>query len=380
MKHLNRNPNRNPNRNLNRNLNPPPLCPRQLHTARTLYSNSPNCSQAAKNSPAGSASFDSFNLFNPFNSLGCGLAALCPSVSVRVRPCLLLTLVLAATILPTSAADKKIVFVAGSPSHGPAQHEHRAGCLLLKSCLDKVPGISSVVYSNGWPQDPQAFDGAAGVVLYMDGGAGHPATQDGHLQTLAALMKKGVGLACIHYATEPTIERGQKEFLDWIGGAFEINWSVNPHWTADFKQLPKHPIARGVQPFTINDEWYFHIRFREGMKGVTPILTAVAPESTMERPDGTHSGNPAVREAVKRAEPQHVAWAAQRPGGGRGFGFTGGHFHRNWGDDNFRKLVLNAILWTAQIEVPPNGVQSKVTADDLEQNLDPKGERKKKKE
>jgi len=278
-----------------------------------------------------------------------------------------------ATVLTAASADKKILFVAGPPSHGPGEHEHRAGCLLLKSCLDKLPGVASLVYSNGWPQDPKAFDGADAIVLYMDGGSGHPAIQDNRLATLDALMKKGVGLVCIHYATEPTLEKGQREFLDWIGGCFEINWSVNPHWKAQFKELPNHPIARGVKPFTINDEWYFHIRFREGMKGVTPILTAVPPESTMSRRDGPHEGNPAVREAVKRGEPQHVAWACQRPDGGRGFGFTGAHFHKNWGDENFRKVVLNAILWAAKVEVPAEGVQSEVTAEELERNLDPKG-------
>ena len=276
-------------------------------------------------------------------------------------------------LLNLQAADTKVVFVAGPPSHGPGEHEHRAGCLLLKHCLDSVPGVTSVVYSNGWPQDPNAFDGAATIVLYMDGGGGHPALQNGRLQTLGALMKKGVGLACIHYATEPTIEKGQPEFLDWIGGAFEINWSVNPHWDADFNELPNHPITQGVKQFTINDEWYFHLRFRPDMKGVTPILSAVPPESTMNRRDGPHEGNPAVREAVKRGEPQHVAWACEREGGGRGFGFTGAHFHKNWGDDNFRKLVLNAILWTAKAPVPSEGVRSKVTPEELKQNLDPKG-------
>jgi len=274
------------------------------------------------------------------------------------------------------AADKKIVFVAGPPSHGPGEHEHRAGCLLLKSCFDKVPGFSSVVYSNGWPSDASAFDGAATIVLYMDGGPGHPALQDERLQQLGALMKKGVGLACIHYATEPTLEKGEKEFLDWIGGAFEVNWSVNPHWNAVFLSMPKHPITRGVSPFAINDEWYFHMRFREGMKGVRPILTAVPPESTMQRADGAHEGNPAVREAVKKGEPQHVAWACEREDGGRGFGFTGAHYHKNWGDDNFRKLVLNAIAWTAKADVPAKGIESKVTPEQLEQNLDAKGRKK----
>jgi type 1 glutamine amidotransferase len=290
-------------------------------------------------------------------------------------------LLLLSCLLVTSAfgADKKIVFVAGKPSHGPGDHEHRAGCLLLKSCLDKVPGVTSVVYSNGWPSGEAAFDGADSIVLYMDGGPGHEALQDGRLEKLGALMKKGVGLACIHYATEPTIEKGEKEFLDWIGGCFEINWSVNPHWVAHFKELPRDPITRGVKPFSILDEWYFHLRFRDGMKGVTPILLAVPDASTTNRADGTHSGNPAMREAVKKGEPQTVAWACERADGGRGFGITGAHFHKNWGDDNFRKLVLNAIIWTAKAEVPAEGIQSKVTEEQLDENLDPKGERKKKK-
>jgi type 1 glutamine amidotransferase len=112
------------------------------------------------------------------------------------------------------------------------------------------------------------------------------------------------------------------------------------------------------------------------MKGVTPLLAAVAPSSTMERPDGAHSGNPAVRQAVMNHEPQTVAWAYERPGGGRGFGFSGAHYHKNWGNDDFRKLVLNGLLWTAHVEVPPNGVESKISAEDLAQNLDVKGRKK----
>ena len=271
------------------------------------------------------------------------------------------------------AADKKIVFIAGRPSHGPGQHEHRAGCLLLKSCLDTVKGVTSVVYSNGWPDDAAtAFDGAAAIVIYSDGGGGHPFLQQDRLKTIGALMDQGVGLVCLHYATEPTKEKGQKEFLDWIGGAFETHWSVNPHWDGDFAKLPKHPITQGVNPFKIRDEWYFHLRFRDGMKGVTPILSALPTPDTMDRPDGPHSGNPAMREAVKRGEPQHVAWAAERPNGGRGFGFTGAHFHKNWAHDDFRKVVLNAILWVAKAEVPKDGVQSKVTEEQMQANLDPK--------
>ncbi len=275
----------------------------------------------------------------------------------------------------SQAADKKIVFIAGNPSHGPGEHEHRAGCLLFQACLKDVPGVTTVVYSNGWPADPKAFAGAAAVVVYSDGGGGHPLLQGDHLKTLGALMDKGVGLACFHYATEPTLEKGQKEFLDWIGGAFEINWSVNPTWTADFNQLPPHPITRGVHPFKTYDEWYFNIRFREGMKGVTPILTAIPTPGTTNRNDGPHEGNPAVRALVAHGEPVVTAWAAERANGGRGFGFTGGHYHKNWGNNDVRKLALNAILWVAHVEVPADGVESKVTPEELQANLDPKGRR-----
>jgi type 1 glutamine amidotransferase len=239
-----------------------------------------------------------------------------------------------------------------------------------------VPGVTTAVYTNGWPADPQvAFADAAAIIVYCDGGGGHTLLRENRLQTIGGLMKKGVGLACLHYGVEPTKEKGQPEFLDWIGGAFEINWSVNPHWDANFNKLPNHPITRGVKPFQIRDEWYFNMRFREGMKGVTPILSAVPDGSTTNRNDGPHEGNPAMREMVARGEVQHVAWAAERADGGRGFGFTGGHFHKNWGDDNFRKVMLNAILWVAKVEVPADGVQSKLTPEQLAANLDAKGRR-----
>jgi type 1 glutamine amidotransferase len=293
---------------------------------------------------------------------------------VVFKSTLLISLLVAHFSFKLHAAEpRKIVFLAGPPSHGPGEHEHRAGCLLLKSCLDQVPGVTSIVYSNGWPDDPStAFANAAALVIYSDGEGGQPLLRDHRLEIVGALMRKGVGLTCIHYAVEPTIERGEKEFLDWIGGCFEIHWSVNPTWTADFQTFPQHPITRGVNPFKVHDEWYFHMRFREGMAGVVPILNAIAPASTMNRGDGPHEGNPYVRVSVKNGEIQHMAWAYERPDGGRGFGFTGGHYHKSWANDDLRKLVLNAILWTAKAEVPPDGVSSHVTPEDLKRNLDAK--------
>ncbi len=278
-----------------------------------------------------------------------------------------------AVAFDASAADKKIIFIAGRPSHGPLSHEHRAGSLLLAKSLNGIKGITTEVHTNGWVMDEKVFENAAAVIVYSDGGGGHPFLSGDRLQKIGALMKKGVGLGAIHYAVEPTTQKGNAEFRDWIGGCFETHWSVNPHWDGDFKSFPKHPVTSGVKPFKTNDEWYFHMRFREGMKDVTPILSALPPESTMKRGDGAHSGNSAVRESVKSGAPQHVMWVAEREGGGRGFGFTGGHNHMGWGNPDQRKLLGNAILWIAKAEVPTSGVESTFTQEELMANLDPKG-------
>jgi hypothetical protein len=278
-----------------------------------------------------------------------------------------------------TASPKKIVLVAGRPSHGPGDHEFRAGALLLKSSLDKLPGVNVVVVSNGWPSkmdgdkrldDNAVFDGAAAIMLFMDGGGGHPAIKDNHLLVLSNLMKKGVGLGCYHFGVEIPKDKGGPEFLEWIGGYYEDRWSTNPHWDAEVKSLPKHPITRGVQPFTVKDEWYYNIRFRPDMKGVTPILVAKPSDETREGKSSAPRGPyPHIVAASGREE--ILAWAVQRPDGGRGFGFTGGHSHRNFGNDNFRKLVLNSLVWLAKMEVPPDGVPSATpTAEELKQNLD----------
>jgi type 1 glutamine amidotransferase len=185
------------------------------------------------------------------------------------------------------------------------------------------------------------------------------------------MAQAGIGIGCIHYAVEiPKGDPGEA-LLNLLGGYFETNWSVNPHWEPFFK-LPKHAVTRGIQDFKIRDEWYYHMRFSPDRKGVTPILAVVPPADTANGPNGPHSGNPFVRADVAKGEPQPLMWTFDRPNGGRGFGFTGGHYHKNWGEPNFRKVVLNALLWIAKAEVPPGGVESEVTAEKLKVNLDPK--------
>jgi hypothetical protein len=267
---------------------------------------------------------------------------------------------------------KKLVMVAGRPSHPPGQHEHRAGVMLLEQCLDAAGlPLVTAVHAGGWPADPTAFDNADAIFVFSDGGGNHPVVQSNRLARIDALVKRGVGVACLHYAVEVPKEKGGPEFLAWLGGYFEPNWSVNPHWRLAQPELAEgHPITRGVKPFETQDEWYYHMRFQDSAAGLTPILSAVPPDSTRERPDGPHSNNPTVR--AEKGAREVLAWAYERPEGGRGFGCTGAHFHKNWENDDFRRLMLNALVWTSGLDVPSGGVASSVTPEQLAANLDDK--------
>ena len=273
---------------------------------------------------------------------------------------------------------KKVVYVAGKPSHGPRAHEHNAGAKMAARLLNEnhADKVLVATYHNGWPNDPSAFQNADAVVIQSDGGPRHPAFW--HLRQLHYLRDQGVGIGMIHYAVEMVPGESNDTLISSTGGAFEINHSVNPHWDGEFKTFPDHPVANGVKPFKVRDEWYFNMRFLPEMKGVTPILSAVPPEETMSRKDGAHSGNPTVRKMVADGLPQHVCWVVDREqDGGRGFGFTGLHFHDNWADDGFRTVVLNAICWIAKVEIPEEGIASPTPNQaELDANLDPKTPRK----
>ena len=284
--------------------------------------------------------------------------------------CLLSTL-FATGVLTLAGADRKLVLIAGKPSHPPGMHEFRAGCLLLQKCLAEVPGLQLAVHTNGWPTSDDAFAGADAVVIYSDGGGGHPAIQGDHLKLLEGLIKQGVGFGVMHYACEVPKGKGGQEFLNWVGGYYEDHYSCNPIWSADYQNFPRHPVTRGLKPFSIKDEWYFNLRWRPELKGVTPILVARPSDPVRDGPYVWPAG-PYPHIQAAKGQDETMMWVSERPAGGRGFGFTGGHFHSNWGDPNFRKVILNALLWVAKVELPADGVSSAVTGEDLNQNLDPK--------
>ena len=294
--------------------------------------------------------------------------------------------VLVVASFPIRTADKRIVLIAGKPSHPPGMHEFRAGCLLFQKALAGVPGVKVDVYDLGWPakvvdgarvDDDAALDGADAVLIFADGGRGNPAIQGERMKIIDALARKGVGLGFGHYGVEVPAGAPGEAMHRWIGGYYETLWSVNPMWKPAFDKMPTHPVTRGVRPFATHDEWYFNMRWTNdaaATKRITPILVATPTDEVRKGPYVSPRG-PYDHIIADAGRAETMMWVYERPDGGRSFGFTGGHTHANWGDPNQRKIMLNALLWIAKVDVPARGVEDQLTDADLTQNLDDKKRR-----
>lgn len=254
------------------------------------------------------------------------------------------------------AADPaRVLIIVGPSKHPPGSHEVAAGGRVLQHCLEhmtNLPGVKAdVAYE--WP-DKTLRDAAATVVFIGDTfPAGRFPNPQQNLADLDAMMQRGCGLVCVHYATgllgEDVTPEGDHPLLRWMGGYF-ANRSCPHHesFARIFKAATitpaaaQHPIARGWKEFTLHDEPYINNYFGKGENKLAPNVTAIA--TSMLPP-----------EAPKR---ETVAWCVERDDGGRGFGIVMPHFYKNWANEDLRRCILNAIVWTAKLDVPAEGVKT----------------------
>ena len=266
---------------------------------------------------------------------------------------------------PSPAQDsrpKRIIFLPGplDKGHPAGTHEYEKTARLLKHCLDRSPlakELRTEIYPGGWPDDPKALDDADTIVLISNGAdrraEDHPILVGDRAQTLAKQMRRGCGLVAIHWTLFVPENKGGAQFLDWIGGYFDYERGVpqgGRAWYSKIQTVKTQAASRDLAPsrcaassrsrsarsFTTT------CGFRAPDPRFTPILNARIPGET---------------------DLQTVAWAVQRKDGGRGFGFSGGHFLDNWQNEHYRTMALNAIVWTAGAEVPKAGVPSDLPAD-----------------
>jgi len=248
-----------------------------------------------------------------------------------------LLLVLNASVF---AGTKTILLIGHKPDHPPKSHVYLPTCELLAKCLQQTVGVETVV-SNEWPKDEKVAERADALVLYTNPGA-ERTLQGSGAKAFEAMMKRGAGLVAIHWATginKRNFPRFGDKWIGYLGGAWislsaSVTFGESPLMQVD----PKHPICRGWKQYVLADEWYFN-----------PIVGKNSSVLLKVKYDG---------------KDLPVAWTTEHPNGGRSFGTTIGHFHRNFGNEPFRKMIVNGILWSAKLKVPEQGGPCELAPDD----------------
>jgi type 1 glutamine amidotransferase len=258
--------------------------------------------------------------------------------------CLLVALAAAAPAF--GEAPKQLLLVGQGPDGHPAQsHEYAAGLRVLKKCLAGTPGleVTTARADEPWKEGPDLIARSDGVVLFLAEGARWAQQDPRRLEALRQMAKRGGGVVVLHWAMGTKDAKYIEEFQKLAGAC---------HGGPDrkYKELEtkltvaaeKHPVCTAVGSFPVKDEFYYQLKRVAAKPGVTPLLTARIDD-----------------------EDEMVAWAWERPDGGRSFGFSGLHFHDNWKLEPYRRLVAQGVLWSVKLPVPKDGLKVEVTAEDL---------------
>jgi type 1 glutamine amidotransferase len=148
---------------------------------------------------------------------------------------------------------------------------------------------------------------------------------------LKRLAARGGAIVALHWsvgAKDAKYIHGQLDLLGGTRGGEQRKYQV---LGAELKRAaPRHPILNGLRDFKVYDEFYYRLDLKPDIQ---PLFKA-----NIDGNDET------------------AAWAWTRPDGGRAFGFVCLHFHSNWQLPEYRRFVVQGVLWALKLSVPVNGV------------------------
>lgn len=258
-----------------------------------------------------------------------------------------------------------ILLFAGPKQHGPpGRHEYEKDLREIAWLLEHSGAnraVQAQVIVGEKPRDIALLEQADAIVIDGNGdwlkretGALFPqyAETDGlnydgpttaGLNAFDALLKRRkTGLIVYHYTMFVDNRAGRIWLNNWLGGAWIPYVSHNPVdiWTIR-PSRSRHPILNGVKSWTPREEMYARY-FLPDNAGRTILLTAKPATAA------NGSGGP-------------VAWAYQRPDGGRSMVWGGSDFHDNMHlFPQQRRFLVNGILWAAGVEVPRDGANDQM--------------------
>jgi len=233
--------------------------------------------------------------------------------------------------------NKKILLLSQSPDGHPRMtHEYAAGMRIMEKCLASVSGVEvkHVNADRPWPEGPELIRDADCVVMFLSEGARWTHEDPRRIEAFAQLAARGGAFLTLHWGMGTKEARYIDGYLKLFGGCHGGPDRKYKVLDAEVAIATKdHPITRGIENFSIHEEFYYQLKLVAASNQLKPILQTEI--------DG---------------EAQTVAWAWQRGDGGRSFGFSGGHFHENWGRAEYRRLMTQAVLWALDLPIPEAGV------------------------
>lgn len=243
-----------------------------------------------------------------------------------------------ASIAPAAEPPAKRVLLLGQKpdGHPPGTHEYLPGMKIVAALLAKQSGIATHIESadEPWTAGPELLRKADGAVVFLSQGAAWLSADPRRLDALSALAARQGGLVVIHWGMGTKEVAPIEPWLKLFGGC---------HGGPDrrFKVLDAalappdkpHVITRGISALPVHEEFYYTLKFVQSTTRVEPVLQVEI--------DGRR---------------ETVAWAWQRPDGGRSFGFSGLHFHDNWRHEAYRRLIVHGVIWSLGREIPATGV------------------------
>lgn len=259
----------------------------------------------------------------------------------------------------TTEADegrvKRVLLLGQSPDGHPwSTHEYMAGINIMAACLQKVPGLQTIVVNadEPWTDGPELLDGADAAVVFLSEGGKWLGSDPKRLAAFQRLSERGGGLVCLHWGMGCKDAKYIADFVALFGGCHGGPDRKFKVVTAKLQPAaPVHPAVRGIGPIEIREEFYYRLKFPKDRKGIRPLL-----------------------EVPIEGETETVAWVYNRPDGGRSAGFSGGHFHENWNRPEYRRLMTQSILWTLDLPIPEAGLDVSVPQEILK--LAPRGDAK----
>jgi len=252
----------------------------------------------------------------------------------------LLTLFLAGSSLVAGGkAGPRVLLIGHNPDHPHGSHMYMHTCGMLAKCLE-LNKVDAVV-SNRWPKDPAMLKGVKAIVLYTSPAA-EVLLEGPHRAEVDKLMASGVGLVTIHWAStvyQKNLDRLGPTWKRYLGGTWISNVGLSGGKSTLKQLLPKHPISHGWTAYEIDDEYYLN-----------PVLD---------------KAKPYLQVTERKGKDVIVGWVHERDGGGRSFATTLGHPYANFQREPFRRMIVNGILWAAQVDVPADGARVDISKEDL---------------